>query len=82
MEGTYTTHVRCAATVLWVAGVIVVSFLPFAVPALRRRTLELRIVDDASSAGGGRRGSAPVTSDPESGATMNAGPEPTTAREG
>ena len=77
----FPTNQATAATVLWISGVIVASFLQFAVPALRRRTLELRIVDDASPSGGGRRGSAPVTSDPESGATMNAGPEPTTARE-
>ena len=71
-----------AATALWAPGFVLVSFLQFAIPALRRRTLELRIVNDASHAGGGHRGSTCVTPDPESGATMDTDTEPTTAQEG
>ena len=63
-------------------GVVLVSFLQFAVPALRRRTLQLRIVNDAPSAGGGRGGSTADTPDPPSGATMDTDAEPTTVQEG
>ena len=67
-----------AATTLWIAGIILVSALQFAIPALRRRTLELRIVNDAPPAGGGRLGIA----FPDPGATRDAGTERGTAREG
>ena len=71
-----------AATALWVPGVVLVSFLQFAVPALRRRTLQLRIVNDAPSAGGGRGGSTSDTPNPQSGATTDTDAEPTTVQEG
>ena len=71
-----------AATALWIPGVLLVSFLQFAVPTLRRRTLQLRIVADTQCAGAGRGASLSVTPDPESGETTDTGTEPTTAREG
>ena len=61
-----------AATALWVAGIVLVSCLQFAIPALRRRTIELRIVADTPSAGGGHGESAFPAPDPEPGATMDA----------
>lgn len=51
------------ATALWIAGVMVVSLIQSAVPALRRRTLQLRILAEASSASGGRRNPTCVTQD-------------------
>ena len=70
-----------AATALW-AGIILASFLQFAIPALHRRTLEVRIVNDAPLAGGGRRGDVSPAPGSERGATMDAGTERGTAREG
>ena len=70
-----------AATALWVAGILLVSCLQFAIPALRRRTIELRIVADTPSAGGGHREGAFPARDPEPGATMDADTERGTARE-
>ena len=71
-----------AATVLWVLGFIVVSFLQAIIPGLRRRTIDLRIVNDAPPGGGGRRGGASPAPDSDSGATMDAGTDTSTAREG
>ncbi|MYG80720.1 MAG: hypothetical protein F4187_02625 [Gemmatimonadetes bacterium] len=51
------------ATALWIAGVMVASLVQSAVPALRRRTLELRILNEASPAGGGSRNTTSVTPD-------------------
>ena len=71
-----------AATVVWVLTILVVFILQSLIPAIRRRTLELRIVNDAPPGGGGRRGRTPASPDPDSGATMDADTEPGTAREG
>ena len=69
-----------AATVLWVFGFLVVSMLQSGIPAVRRRTIDLRIVNDAPPGGGGRRGGATIDPDPDAGATMDAGTS--VAREG
>ena len=55
-----------AATAFWGAGVMFASLIQFAVPALHRRTLELRILNEASHAGGGHRTITPVTPDSRS----------------
>ena len=69
-----------AATVLWVFGFLVVSMLQSEIPAVRRWTIDLRVVNDAPSGGGGRRGGATIDPDPDSAATMDAGTS--AAREG
>ena len=76
------TNQAIAASVLWLAGIIVVSYLQLAIPALRHRTIELRIVNDAPPPGGGRCRDASPAPEPEPGATMDAGTERGTAREG
>lgn len=52
-----------AATGLWIAGVMLVSLIQIVVPALRRRTLELRILNEPSPAHEGRRNTTSVTPD-------------------
>ena len=71
-----------AATVMWVLTLFVVSMLQSLIPATRRRTIDLRIVNDAPPGGGGRRGGASPAPDFDSGATMDAGTDTSTAREG
>lgn len=50
-------------TVLWTCGVMFVFLIQSAVPALRRRTVELRILNEPSPAGGARRNTTSVTPD-------------------
>ena len=69
-----------AATALCVFGFIIVSLLQAVIPGLRRRTIDLRIVNDAPPGGGGRRGGATIDLGPDSAATMDAGAS--VAREG
>ena len=69
------------ASGLWLSGIILVSSLQFAIPALRRRTIDLRIVNDAPPAGGGRRGDVSPAPEPEPGAAKDAGTERGTAHE-